>query len=105
MNFTEPGNVDVKKEKQTGRVEWRHRCQLINLDSLGQKNTYYHPPKNEPFSQEKHLKIQLSRRGLKLSNSKPGCVFSALNFFGKHIQYHQWFSDIELIQITACSAS
>jgi hypothetical protein len=27
------------------------------------------PPKNEPFSQEMHLKIQLLSRGLKLSNS------------------------------------
>jgi hypothetical protein len=28
------------------------------------------PPKNEPFSQEKHLKIPLLSWGLKLSNSK-----------------------------------
>jgi hypothetical protein len=30
------------------------------------------PPKNEPFSQEMHLKIPLVSPGLKLSNSKPG---------------------------------
>ncbi len=39
------------------------------------------PSKNEPFSQEMHLKILLTSRGLKLSKSKPGCRVSALQFF------------------------
>jgi hypothetical protein len=42
-----------------------------------------HLPKNEPFSQEIHLKIQLLSRGSKLSYSKPGCEVSALHFFVK----------------------
>jgi hypothetical protein len=41
------------------------------------------PTKNELFSQEMHLKIPLSSRGLKFSNSKPGCIVSALHFFVK----------------------
>jgi hypothetical protein len=45
----------------------------------------HHPPKNEPFSQEMHLKIPLLSRGLKMSNSKPGCIVSALHFFVKQI--------------------
>ncbi len=36
-------------------------------------------PKNEPFSQEMHLKIPLQSRDLKLSNSKPSCRVSALH--------------------------
>jgi hypothetical protein len=41
------------------------------------------PKKNEPFSQEMHLKIPLPSQGLILSNSKPGCRVSALHFFVK----------------------
>jgi hypothetical protein len=41
------------------------------------------PPKNEPFSEEMHLKTPLFSRGLILSNSKPGCRVSALHFFVK----------------------
>jgi hypothetical protein len=41
------------------------------------------PSKNEPFSQEMHLKIPLLTWCLKLSNSKPGCRVSALHFFVK----------------------
>jgi hypothetical protein len=41
------------------------------------------PLKNEPSSQEMHLKIPLSSWDLKLSNSKPGCWASALHFFVK----------------------
>ncbi len=39
------------------------------------------PPKNNPCSQEMHLKILRFSWGLKLSNSKPGCEVSALHFF------------------------
>jgi hypothetical protein len=39
--------------------------------------------KNEPFSQEMHVKIPLSTWGLKLSNSKPRFGVSALHFFVK----------------------
>ncbi len=42
-----------------------------------------HHPQNELFSQEIHLKIPLSSRGLILSISKPGCRVSALHFFCK----------------------
>ncbi len=35
------------------------------------------PHKNEPFCQEMHLKIPLSSWGLKLPNSKPGCIVAA----------------------------
>ncbi len=41
------------------------------------------PPKNEPFSQEMHLKIPLLSRGLKSSSSKPVCRISAIHFFVK----------------------
>ncbi len=50
-------------------------------------NSDHHPPKNEQFSQNVHLKMLLSGQGWKMSNSKPGCRVSA---------------DIELIQISAC---
>jgi hypothetical protein len=41
------------------------------------KNPDNQPPKNEPFSQEMHLKIPLLRRGSNFSNSKPGCSLSS----------------------------
>ncbi len=47
------------------------------------ENPDHHPQKNEPFSQEMHLKIPLLSRGLKVSNSNPGCRVSALHFFVK----------------------
>jgi hypothetical protein len=62
------------------------------------------PKKIEPFSQEMHLKIMLLSRGLKLPNPKPCYRVSALYFFFLN-RYHQWLSDIELIQISASSAS
>jgi hypothetical protein len=37
-------------------------------------------PKNEPFSQEMHLKMPLLNRGLVLSNFKAVCGVSALKF-------------------------
>ncbi len=55
------------------------------------ENPNQHPKKKktkkkpEPFSQEMHLKIPLSSRGLRLSNSKPGCRVSALCLFVKEI--------------------
>jgi hypothetical protein len=53
----------------------------VGLDKLLQKTLITTTKKNEPFSQEMHLKITLSIRGLKLPNSKPGCIVSALHFF------------------------
>ncbi len=47
------------------------------------ENCDHHPQKNEPFSQEMHLKIPPSSQGLKLSNSKPEYRVSALHFFVK----------------------
>jgi hypothetical protein len=58
-------------------------CHSISLDSLFQKTPIINP--KNPFSQEMHLKIQLSNRGLKLSNSKPRCRVSALHLFVKWI--------------------
>ncbi len=43
----------------------------------------HRPEKNEPFNQEKHLKIPLLSKGLKLPNSKPDCRVSALHLFVK----------------------
>jgi hypothetical protein len=51
--------------------------------------------KNEPFSQERHLKISLLGRSLKLSNSKPGCRAPAIHCFCK---FYQLLSYNELIQ-------
>jgi hypothetical protein len=53
--------------------------------SLSENPAHHIKNKNELFSQEMHLKIQLLSRGLKLSNSKPGCRVSALHFFVKYI--------------------
>jgi hypothetical protein len=61
----------------------------------------HHSQENKPFSLEMHLKIQLSRRGLKLSNSKPSCKVSAVHFFGKKKRSHQWLSEIKLSLISA----
>jgi hypothetical protein len=49
------------------------------------KNTGYITSKNKPVSLMMHLKIPLAIRGLKLSNSKPGCRVSALHHFVKQI--------------------
>ncbi len=62
-----PNTIDVKKIKNW-RVESRHWCHQIGLDS---QNPDHHTQQNEPFSQEMHLKIPLPSLGLKLSNSKP----------------------------------
>jgi hypothetical protein len=62
-------------------------------------NNHANPPKNELFSQEMRLNILFLNRGLKLSNSKPGCRVSGLLFFVKYI-YQQWLHDIELIQMS-----
>ncbi len=40
-------------------------------------------PKNEPFSQEMRLKIQLLSRGFKLADYKPGWRVSAVHIFVK----------------------
>ncbi len=47
------------------------------------ENPHHHSEKNDPFRQGVHSKIPLLSRGLKLSNSKPGCRVSALPFFCK----------------------
>ncbi len=46
-----------------------------------------------------HLKIVLLSRGLKLSNSKPGCRAQLFTSFWN--RYQQLLSDIELIQTSA----
>ncbi len=59
-------------------------CTIIDTSWLSpSENPDHHLPKNEPFSQKVHLRIPLLSRGLKLSNSKPGCRVSALHFFVK----------------------
>jgi hypothetical protein len=55
---------------------------FIHLDSFFRKPRPS-PPNNEPFIQEMHLKMPVLSRGLKLSNSKPGCRVSALHFLGE----------------------
>jgi hypothetical protein len=72
----------------------------IGLDSLVQKRPNLQsscPIKIELFSQEMHLKILLSSRGLKLTNFKAGCRVSALLFFLWN-RYPPWLSDAKLIQ-------
>jgi hypothetical protein len=78
---------------------------LIGFDPLFQKTSIINP-KTEPFSQEMDLKIPLSSRGLKLSNSKPGCKVSAFNFFANymppiafshHAQSDKCFFDFQLL--------
>jgi hypothetical protein len=39
----------------------------------------HHLTRNEPFSQEMHLKIPLSSQGLKMAYSNPGCRISVLS--------------------------
>jgi hypothetical protein len=70
------------RQKKCWPTKRQHWCHLIGLDSLFQK-TLSSPPKTEPFSQEMRLKILLLSQGLKLPNSKPGCIVSTLHFFVK----------------------
>ncbi len=92
----------MSKPKKNWRVKRRHFCHWIRLDSLFQK-TRSSPTKNKPFSQEMHLKIQLLSLGSKLPNAKPRCRVSAFHFLWN--TYHQWLFDIEVIHISAFSAS
>jgi hypothetical protein len=76
----------------------------MDRDSLFQKTPIIAPKKkkNEPFSQEKHLKIPLLSRGLKMSYSKP--VVESELFTSLYNRYHLWLLDIELIQMSAISS-
>jgi hypothetical protein len=74
--------VDYRCEERMASLE----TTLVPLDRSRlplSDNPDHHPQENEPFIQEMHLKITLLSRGLKLSNSKPGCGVSALHFFVK----------------------
>ncbi len=73
------------RQNKTWRVKSRHWCHEKRLDSLFQKTPIITPKKNEPFSQEMHMKIPLLSRGLKLMSSKAGCKVSALHFSVKLI--------------------
>jgi hypothetical protein len=70
-------------KKKRWRVTIRHWSYSLGFQSLCQKTLNRPPQKNEPFSQEIHLKIPLWSRALKLTNSKPICTVSALHFFVK----------------------
>jgi hypothetical protein len=95
MYFTNQPNASEHVSAYNTHVDYRcedrkklvsYEAALVSLDRsllFLSKNLYHHSSKNEPFSQEMHLKIPLSSLGLKLSNPKPGCEVSALHFFVK----------------------
>ncbi len=70
------------KHFTTGSASLITRPSNESSGHLGKK-TVSSSQKTEQFSQEVHLKTPLSSRGLKLSNSKPGCRISALHFCAK----------------------
>jgi hypothetical protein len=77
-------NIDYRCEDRKRLASWE--ATLVPLDRSWlphSENPDHHSQKNEPLSQEMHLKITLSSWGLRLSNSKPGCRISALHFFVK----------------------
>ncbi len=74
--------IDYWREDRTKSVN--QEATLVPLDNSWLRSfrkPRSSPPKTESFSPEMHLKIQLSSRGLKLSNSKPGCRVSSFHFF------------------------
>jgi hypothetical protein len=76
--------IDVKTDTNLTGLE----ATLVPFDGSRihtKENPNHQPKKTERLSQEMHLKIPLSSRGLKLSNSKPGYRVSALHFFLKKI--------------------
>ncbi len=73
--------VKIENSWQVKKMNWCHEIGLDSRASFGKPRSS--PSKNEPLSQEMHLKIPLLSQGLKLSNSKPGCRVSALHFFVK----------------------
>ncbi len=84
-------------KKKSWRVKRRHWRHSISLDSLFQKTSTY-TRKNEPLSQEMHLKILHLRSGLKMSG-----VVEKLLFIYSWNRYHQQIPGINLIHIGATS--
>jgi hypothetical protein len=80
----QPWTIDVKTEKKLGDLRGDIGAIRYVLAHSFRKSRPS-PPKNERFSQEMNLKIPFLSRGLKLSNSKPGCRVSTLHFFVKWI--------------------
>jgi hypothetical protein len=82
--LTSPQTLGVKTEKKIGEfggdigAVW----QVLTLSLRKPRSSL---PKNQPFSQEMHLKIPLSSQGSEFSNSNPGCRILALYFFVKQI--------------------
>jgi hypothetical protein len=90
-------NVDrlLMCRQKSWRVKRRHWRNLIGLDSLFQKTPMFTPKKkNEPLSQEMHLKILHLCIGLKMSRVVKKLLFTYL-----WNRYHQQIHYIKLIQI------
>ncbi len=72
-SWCQPQTIEVKMEEGTNwRVTRRHWCHLIRLESVF-RNPQSSSPKDEPFNQQKYLKIFLPSVGLKMSNFTPAC--------------------------------
>jgi hypothetical protein len=71
----------VKTEKKV--KELRGDIRLVSNPFFRKIQIHPTKKKNEPSGQEMHLKIPLSSRGLKSSNSKTGRKVAALHIFVK----------------------
>jgi hypothetical protein len=76
-----PHTIDVMAEK-AGKLRGDIGA-IRKVLTLSFRNPDHCPPRNAPFSQEMHSKIQLSSQGSKSPNSKPGCRVLGLHFFAK----------------------
>ncbi len=85
-------------DKTSWRVERRHWPYSIGILTPSFRKPRCSPPKNEPLSQEMHLKILHLSSGLKISGAVEKLRFTYL-----WNRYHQQIPGIKLIQIGAIS--
>jgi hypothetical protein len=91
----------MRRQKKYWRVPRQHWCHSLGLDSFFQKTLIYYQKKT-PFSQEMHLKIPLLSQSLKFSNLEPGLESQPFTCLWN--KYHQWLSDVQLIQMIGFSS-
>jgi hypothetical protein len=76
----------------------------VGLDSLSENAGHYPQKKNETFSEERHLKIQLLNRGLKRVKFSTGLYsLSSSLLCEKHSNNRLMISRLELVRITTFS--
>ncbi len=73
----------AKRRQKKKLASWESKSMPFGRSWLSLRKPWSSPLESESFSQEMHLKIPLSSRASKLSNSKPGCRVSAPHLFVK----------------------